>query len=70
MDNQAHPRIAISVALAERQAEPALAARKNELYAEAIARHGGEAILIDESASAETRRELFARMDEIGRAHV
>jgi putative glutamine amidotransferase len=58
-----HPRILVTVAVAARQSEPELAARKNELYADAVARHGAEPIVLDATASPGTRAAAFASMD-------
>ncbi|MEO8570506.1 MAG: gamma-glutamyl-gamma-aminobutyrate hydrolase family protein [Chloroflexota bacterium] len=59
----APPRIVVTVAVAARQKDPAIAARKNELFAASITRHGGEAILLDATADEATRTEAFAAMD-------
>ena len=48
------PRIVITVAVADRQAEPELAARRNALYAAAIERHGGEPIVLDATSDEAT----------------
>jgi putative glutamine amidotransferase len=57
------PRIVLTVADPAIQAEPALAARKNELYAEAIRREGGEPIVLDATSSKEARQAAFETMD-------
>ena len=57
------PRIVVTVAVAERQSDPAIAARKNALYAASVARHGGEPIVLDATADEETRAAAFAAMD-------
>jgi len=57
------PRIVVTVAVAGRQAEPEVAARRNALYAGAVSRHGGEAVVLDADADDATRREAFASMD-------
>jgi len=58
----ATPVIAITVADPSAQAEPEIAQRKNDLYVEAIRRHGGEPIVLDARASADERRAAFASM--------
>ena len=57
------PRIVVTLAVAARQAEPDIAARKNELYLDGIRRHGGEPIALDATTDKTTRREAFATMD-------
>ena len=57
------PRIAITVADPTAQAEPDIAARKNDLYADAIRRHGGQPIVLDARASDRDRRAAFETMD-------
>ena len=57
------PRIVVTVAVPARQPEPEIAARRNALYAAAIARHGGEAVVIDATTDAASRAEAFAAMD-------
>ena len=57
------PRIVVTLAVAPRQAEPDIAARKNELYLDGIRRHGGEPIALDATTDEATRREAFATMD-------
>jgi putative glutamine amidotransferase len=56
-------RIVITVARAAVHADPELAERKNGLYAAAIARAGGEPILIDVGATVAERAATFATMD-------
>ncbi len=56
------PRIVVTVAVASRQAEPAIAARKNRLYADAVERHGAEPVVLDATSTPEERREAFATM--------
>lgn len=51
------------MAVASRQAEPALAERKNQLYAEAVARHGASLIVLDATATSADRALAFADMD-------
>ncbi len=57
------PRIVVTVAVAERHADPDRARRRNELYVEAVTRHGGEAIQVDVRASEAECRAAFASMD-------
>jgi putative glutamine amidotransferase len=56
-------RIVITVADVARQSDPALAARKNALYAAAVERHGGRPLLLDASSRADERRDAFETMD-------
>jgi gamma-glutamyl-gamma-aminobutyrate hydrolase PuuD len=56
------PAIVITVADPSVQAEPEIAQRKNDLYADAIRRHGGEPIVLDARATADERRSAFAAM--------
>ena len=57
------PRIVITVAVAARQPEPELAARRNALYAAAIARHGGEPVVVDAATDEAARADALAAMD-------
>jgi len=57
------PRVVITVAVAARQSEPDLAARKTELYAAAVARHGGAPIVIDATIDGVERAAAFGSMD-------
>ncbi|MFI5227130.1 MAG: gamma-glutamyl-gamma-aminobutyrate hydrolase family protein [Candidatus Limnocylindrales bacterium] len=57
------PRIVLTVAVAADQADPALAERKMALYAAAIARHGGEPVILDGAASPGERDEALSTMD-------
>ena len=57
------PRIVVTVAVAARQSDPAIAARKNALYAESVTRHGGEAVVLDATSDEGTRAAAFASMD-------
>ena len=57
------PKIVVTLAVAARQAEPDLAERKNKLYLDAIARHGGQPIALDATADPATRTEALAAMD-------
>jgi gamma-glutamyl-gamma-aminobutyrate hydrolase PuuD len=56
------PRVLVTVAVAARQSDPAIAERKNRLYADAVRRHGGEPIVIDAAASEADRRHAFESM--------
>lgn len=53
----------MTVAVAARQSEPAIAARKNQLYADAVARHGAQPMVLDATSSPEDRATAFASMD-------
>jgi len=57
------PRIAVTLANPEGKSDIALAEDKNERYLEAIERHGGEPIPLDERASEAERRAAFETMD-------
>jgi putative glutamine amidotransferase len=57
-----HPRIVVTVAVAAHQSEPAIAARKNRLYADAVARHGAIPVVLDATASIDARTAAFASM--------
>lgn len=57
------PLILVTVADPARQADPALAALKNERYAEGVARHGGRPLLLDATATPAERTDAFERMD-------
>lgn len=57
------PLIVVTVAEPARQDDPAIATRKNELYAEGVTRHGGRPLLIAASTSADERAAAFAAMD-------
>ena len=57
------PRIVITVADVTRQSDPALAGRKNALYAAAVERQGGAALLLDGSATPDERNDAFEAMD-------
>jgi putative glutamine amidotransferase len=56
------PRVVVTVAAPAAQPNPELASRKNELYADAIRRHGGEPILLDATASVDERARAFQAM--------
>jgi len=57
------PNIVVTVAEAARRSDPALAARKNELYAAAVTRHGGRPIVVHAATPAVDRTAAFATMD-------
>ena len=59
----ARPTIVVTVAVAARQGEPEIAARKNQLYAAAVARHGATPLVLDATAPAADRAAAFALMD-------
>jgi putative glutamine amidotransferase len=59
----AGPRIVVTVAVAARQAEPDVAARKNQLYAAALERHGATPIVLDATTPTTDRAAAFATMD-------
>jgi putative glutamine amidotransferase len=53
----------VTVAVPSRQAEPEIAAHKNELYAAAVGRQGATPIVLDATATAAERTAAFAQMD-------
>ena len=53
----------MTVAVAARQSEPELAARKNDLYGAGVRRHGAEAVVLDATSSPDERAAAFASMD-------
>ncbi len=57
------PRIVVTLVVAARDAEPALAARRNALYMDCVMRHGATAIPLDATSSASGRAGAFASMD-------
>jgi putative glutamine amidotransferase len=57
------PRIVVTVAVPGQQPEPAIAARKNQLYADAIARHGALPVVLDATAPVAERAAAFWSMD-------
>jgi putative glutamine amidotransferase len=57
------PRIVITVSDPSTRADPALAVRKQQNYAEAVARHGAEAIIVHPGLPAPARSEALAAMD-------
>jgi putative glutamine amidotransferase len=63
MTDSSRPRIVVTVTVPARHPDPELSTRKNRLYAEAVERHGGEAIVVDGSSSPDDRAVAFASMD-------
>lgn len=63
MSERPSPLIVLTVTDTARHTNRDLAARKNERYAEAVTRHGGRPLLIDETATNEERAAAFAAMD-------
>jgi putative glutamine amidotransferase len=57
------PRILVTVTVPGRHPDPALATRKNRLYADAVERHGGLPIVIDGSADPAERAAAFGSME-------
>ncbi len=57
------PRIVLTVMVAGDQDDPAVAVRKNELYADGVRRHGAVPVLVDAAASDAERAAAFAAMD-------
>jgi putative glutamine amidotransferase len=57
------PRIVVTVTVAARQRDPGIALRKTALYAAAVTRHDGAAIVLDATTDATTRAEAFGSMD-------
>jgi putative glutamine amidotransferase len=57
------PRIVVTVMVAADQDEPDLAARKNELYAAGVRRHGGIPVVVDATATSAERAAAFGSMD-------
>jgi putative glutamine amidotransferase len=55
--------VLVTVAVAARQSDPAIAERKNRLYTDAVRRHGGEPVVIDATASEADRRAAFGSMN-------
>lgn len=62
-DGAVRPVIVVTVAAPAASAEPDVAARKNQLYAERVRRHGGEPLLLDATAAAHECEAAFERMD-------
>lgn len=59
----ANPTIVVTVSVAARQGEPDVAARKNALYAAAVARHGATPVVIDAATPPHERAGWLAAMD-------
>jgi putative glutamine amidotransferase len=57
------PRIIVTLAVAARDPQPAIAARKNALYVDSVVRHGATAIPLDATAPASVRAGALASMD-------
>jgi len=57
------PRIVVTVAVAAAQTDPDLAARKNALYADAVARHGATPIVLDAGSTPDERQAAFEAME-------
>jgi putative glutamine amidotransferase len=57
------PSIVVTLADPSRHSNPDLARRRNELYLDRVARHGGKPIPIDGSTDREARASAFATMD-------
>jgi putative glutamine amidotransferase len=62
MDAPDGPRVVVTVAVPALGPEPDLAAHKNQLYADAVARHGADAILLDAAAGQSERDAALATM--------
>lgn len=57
------PRIVVTVQSPEHAANEEIAWRKNDRYFEAVHRHGGDVIVLDEDSATEDRANAFASMD-------
>lgn len=57
------PTIVVTVAVTAGNADPEIARRKNELYAESVARQGATPLVLDAMASSAERAAAFAAMD-------
>jgi len=57
------PRIVVTVADPARHADPALAARRNALYVEALGRHGAATLPMSSASTSAQRSAAFAAMD-------
>jgi len=57
------PRIVVTLAIAERHSRPDLAARRNDLYVEAVERHGAEVVRMDSRVPADERDLILGSMD-------
>ena len=56
-------RIVVTVAVAAQQEDPGIAERKNALYAAAVARHGGQPVVLDATSKRDEREAAFTSMD-------
>jgi putative glutamine amidotransferase len=63
MAGSGSPRIVVTLGIAARAFEPELAARKQQLYVDAVARHGGTPVRVDSSVAPADREAAFASMD-------
>jgi putative glutamine amidotransferase len=57
------PRIVVTLAVAADHAQPDLAARRNDLYVAALARHGADPVPLDARTPAAIRDDAFRTMD-------
>ena len=57
------PRIGVTLTVAARQPEPAIAVRKAALYVDSVVRHGAAAMALDATTPASERAAAFATMD-------
>jgi putative glutamine amidotransferase len=57
------PRIVVTLAIAERHTRPELAAKRNDLYVEAVERHGATVVRMDTRVPADARDREFKSMD-------
>ena len=63
MQQPGAPRIVITVAAPAADRDPALTQRKNDLYRLSISRHGGVAVVLDQTSPADERETAFSVMD-------
>ncbi len=63
MQQASRPRIVVTVAEPASRPDPERAARKNDLYAAAVVRAGGEPILLDATSGRDQRTAAFETMD-------
>jgi putative glutamine amidotransferase len=56
------PRVVVTVSDPARAVNPDVAAARNALYADAIARHGADAVVVSPATAAATRRDALATM--------
>ena len=57
------PRIVVTLAIAERHTRPDLAARRNDLYVDAVERHGADVVRMDSRVRPEERDRILSSMD-------